>query len=214
MIPRHVRIKKLPAKHKQLQVSEGGGAGGRGGGRQGSGAAGRRGGGSEGRGSAERSCPWRQAHSELGRPQSTGPWSRRRGGVAKRVDSSHPSAQARPGVSEPQRLWGGTRAHPSGPLQGSQDISQGLGRGRSWGGGACCLGSCRGPPGGEGPQDFPGARLGVSELSRSCPGAVPAWAGAKPEAKAAMGKVSGPAPRTGLPLPLAQGSLDFRHRAH
>lgn len=44
MIPRHVRIKKLPAKHKQLQVSEAGGAGQRGGGAglQGGGTAGQR----------------------------------------------------------------------------------------------------------------------------------------------------------------------------
>lgn len=59
------------------------------------------------------------------------------------------------------------------------------------------------------PQDFSGARL----EGQSCPGAVPAWAGAKPEARAAMGKVYGPAPWMGLPLPLAQGSLDLRHSA-
>lgn len=44
MIPRHVRIKKLPAKHKQSQVSEGGGAGRRDSGQRGGRAAAARGG--------------------------------------------------------------------------------------------------------------------------------------------------------------------------
>lgn len=63
MVPRHVRIKKLPAKHKQSQVSEG-------------------------RGGAERSRPPPQAPSELGRLQSAGPLSGEEAeAAAKRVGS-------------------------------------------------------------------------------------------------------------------------------
>lgn len=66
MIPRHVRIKKLPAKHKQSQVSEALGPWGVG---QRAGAAGS---GREGELHREKP-PSRQAHSEPGRLQSMGP---------------------------------------------------------------------------------------------------------------------------------------------
>ena len=90
--------------------------------------------------------------------------------MAKHEDSPSPSAQARPGVSEPQRLQG-EQGHPSGPSQGSEDISQGWGRGRFSGRGPLAWpaeprdGTCLGPPGAEGPQDFAGGKAGGSEQS-------------------------------------------------
>lgn len=133
--------------------------------------------------------------------------------MAKQVDSSHPSAQAS-GVSEPQRLSGG-KGPLKWPITGLQEHQPGSRKRKFPGKGNLQAwpaeppnGICLGPPGGDGPQDFPEGRLGVGG-----PGAVPSWAGAKPEAKAALGKVYHPSPQMGLPLHLTQGSPDLRHRA-
>lgn len=70
------------------------------------------------------------------------------------------------------------------------------------------MASAWGPQVGTVPKIFLGEGWGVGG-----PGAVPSWAGVKPEAKAALDKVYHPSPQMGLPLHLNQGSPDLRHRA-
>lgn len=108
MIPRHVRIKKLPAKHKQSEVSEGGGAGRRDSGQRGGRAAAARGG-AAGRAAVCGNRPTLSKAWGLAAEEAEV--------VAKHEDSPSPSAQARPGVSEPQRLQGEQGA-PKRPITG------------------------------------------------------------------------------------------------